>query len=273
MKKFLLFQKAIEKAGAVDYNRTDNKLRRYGMNIAILLRYTNRGDGGHWDHIYHMQHDYEVMARKYGVGLVAIITEFDAERIVDICDGLILPGSPNMINPKHYGQEPTEREQKILDSCIVDEYAYDSKIIDMFVKRGKPIFGICGGFLALNVVFGGTRKFVNENYAHGLPSATERRMHEITVKPGSFVHDVFGKERVLVNSHHGGGIGRLAEFFEPVAVCDDGVIEAIENREKRVFATLWHPEQSFHDGDEIEHKFFENFLNICEKTKNERKKL
>ena len=57
------------------------------MNIAILLRYTNRGDGGHWDHIYHMQHDYELMARKYGVGLVAIITEFDAERDVVFAKG------------------------------------------------------------------------------------------------------------------------------------------------------------------------------------------
>ena len=233
------------------------------MNIAILLRYTNRGDGGHWDHIYHMQHDYELMARKYGIGLIAIITEYDAERVCDLCDGLILPGSPNMIHPKHYGKEPTERELKILENCIVDEYAYDSKIIDMFVKRGKPIFGICGGFLALNVFVGGARKFVNADYSHGLPDAKARRMHDITVKRGSFVYDVYGKERVCVNSHHGGGVDTLGEGLEVVATADDGVIEAFEYREKNIYAVLWHPEQSFHDGDEIEHKFFENFLKIC----------
>ena len=207
------------------------------------------------------------MARKYGIGLVAIMTEYDVERVADICDGLILPGSPNMIHPKHYGMEPTEREQKILDCCIVDEFAYDKKIIDIFVKQDKPIFGICGGFLELNVYFGGTRTYVNKDYSHGLPSAKERRMHDITVKEGSFVWDVFGKERVSVNSHHGGGIGRLAECFDAVAVCDDGVIEAIEHKYKPIYAVLWHPEQSFHVGDELEHKFFENFLNICRKNK------
>ena len=32
------------------------------MNIAILLRYMDQKQGGHWDHIYHMQHDYEQMS-------------------------------------------------------------------------------------------------------------------------------------------------------------------------------------------------------------------
>lgn len=237
------------------------------MIIAILLRYTNRGEGGHWDHIYHMQHDYELMARKFGVGLVAIVTETDAEKIVDICDGLIMPGSPNMIHPKYYGKEPTEDDLRILNSSPIDEYGYDSKIIDMFVKAGKPIFGVCGGFLALNVYFGGTRETVNVNYSHGLPGASDRKMHDITVERDSFVYDVFGKERVFVNSHHRGGIGRLGEGLRAVALCDDGVIEAYENREKKIFATQWHPEQSFHVGDEIEQKFFENFIKICKECK------
>ena len=65
------------------------------MNIAVLLRYLDQKQGGHWDHIYHMQHDYRLMADKYGVGLVAIITPYDAERLVSVCDGLIIPGSGN----------------------------------------------------------------------------------------------------------------------------------------------------------------------------------
>ena len=91
-------------------------------------------------------------------------------------------------------------------------------------------------------------------------------MHDITVKPYSFVYDVYGKERVTVNSHHGGGVDTLGTGLEVVAVCDDGVIEAYENKEKNIYAVLWHPEQSFHDGDEMEHRFFENFLKICEQN-------
>ena len=225
------------------------------MNIAILLRYMNQNHGGHWDHIYHMQHDYELIARKYGVGLVAIITEFDAEKICDICDGLILPGSPNMIHPRYYGKEPTADDLRFFTPHTVDEYGYDSKIIGMFVKLGKPIFGVCGGVPELNVYFGGTRETVNINGSHGLLGVSDRKMHDITVKRGFFVYDVFGKERVSVNSHRRGGIGKLAEDFDAVAVCDDGVIEAIENKEKKIFATQWHPEQSFHTGDPMEQKF------------------
>ena len=228
------------------------------MNIAILLRYDNRGDGGHWDHIYHIQHDYELMARKYGVGLVAIITEFDVERIVDICDALIVPGSGNPINPAYYGGEAWEKPH------FVDEYGFDAKIIDMFAKAKKPIFGICAGLQYLNVYFGGSLKKVNVDYSHGLPKVDEKRMHYINIKEGSFVYDVFGSERAEVNSHHGWGIDRLGEGFEVVATADDGVIEAIENKEKRIYATQWHPEQNFHVGDPLEQKFFENFLKICE---------
>ncbi len=229
------------------------------MNIAILLRYMNQNQGGHWDHVYHMQHDYELMARKYGVGLCAIITEFDAERICDVCDGLILPGSGNPINPAYYGEAPWQTPYP------VDEYCFDSKIIDIFIKAGKPIFGICAGLQELNIFFGGSIKKVNINYSHGLPKVDEKRIHSINIKKDSFVHDVFGKERADVNSHHGWGIDRLAEGFEVVATADDGVIEAIENKERLIFATQWHPEQSFHVGDEIEHKFFENFIACCKK--------
>ena len=81
----------------------------------------------------------------------------------------------------------------------------------------------------------------------------------------SFVYDVFGKTRAIVNCHHGLCIDRLAPVFRCVARSDDGEIEAIEWKEKNIFATQWHPEQTLHGaGDPMEHKFFENFLKRCE---------
>ena len=219
----------------------------------------SRGEGGHWDDIYHMQHDYRLMADKYGIGLIAIVTAHDAQRIVDACDALIIPGSGNPTFGKYYdGEQPTEE-------CPVDEYADDFAVVDLFVKAGKPIFGICAGIQRLNIYFGGSQKRVNFNYSHGLPKVDEKRMHLINIKKGSFVWDVFGSERAEVNSHHGWGIDRLGEGFEVVATADDGVIEAIENKEKRIYATQWHPEQNFHVGDPIEQKFFENFFELCRK--------
>ncbi|MBR5615829.1 MAG: gamma-glutamyl-gamma-aminobutyrate hydrolase family protein, partial [Clostridia bacterium] len=59
-------------------------------------------------------------------------------------------------------------------------------------------------------------------------------------------------------------IGKLAPNLKVVARCKtDGVIEAVEDKERGIYATQWHPEQSFRRGDPIERKFFENFVAIC----------
>ena len=80
------------------------------------------------------------------------------------------------------------------------------------------------------------------------------------------MYDVFGSRRVESNSYHGWAIDRLAEGFRTVATTDDGIIEAIECKEKKIFATQWHPELANRMGYEEEMKFFENFFALCEKN-------
>lgn len=222
------------------------------MNLATLLRYVNLKDSRYWEERWYIMSDYQLMAEKLGFGLCAIVNDINLEQICDQCDGLLLPGSGMDINPKYYGGPdipPT-----------VDEYALDSKLIRYFYEHNKPIFGICGGHQELNIFFGGTIKRLDDPVGHH----TECR-HDINVKKGSFVWDVFGSERVNVNCFHGWELGELAPCFDVVATTDDGVAEAIEWKEKNIFATQWHPERSFHDSWEntIEQKFFENFLEIC----------
>lgn len=229
------------------------------MILGILLRYGNKNQGGIWDESYRFPWNFYLMAEKFGITLCGIINYADAKPLCEVCDGLIIPGSGNDIFPQHFGGEPVNTEGR------VDEFAHDSKIIDLFVKAGKPIFGICQGIQTLNVFFGGTLKRVNVNCFHGLPREDQQQKHTISIQKGSFVYDVFGKEEALVNSHHNWGVDRLAEGFTVVATAEDGVIEAMENKEKRIFATQWHPELHFSMGDPIEQKFFENFIEVCRK--------
>lgn len=222
------------------------------MNIATVLRYADLGGGGPWAHRYYIMNDYLLMAQKYGVGLISVLTEESIADICRHCDGLIIPGSATDIDPKYYGGAPLETPP------IVDEYALDAALIRHFFEAGKPIFGVCGGEQAINVFFGGTISRVAhpENHTDG--------MHPIQIEKGSFVYDVFGTERATVNTYHGWWTDRVAPDFRAVARADDGTVEAIEWKEKNIFATQWHPEQSFHTGDPIEHRFFENFLRVCE---------
>ncbi|MBE6694991.1 MAG: gamma-glutamyl-gamma-aminobutyrate hydrolase family protein [Ruminococcaceae bacterium] len=228
------------------------------MNIATTLRYMDMKKGGLFDYKYFIMQDYKLMADKYGIGMLAVMSEEAIKATVDACDGLILPGTAVGVDPSYYGGAPAD------PPLPVDEYALDSKVIKAFYEAGKPIFGICGGQQYLNVFFGGTLGMVPD-----LPNHKDSKSytHMINIAEDSFVYDVFGKTRALVNSHHARHTNVLAPDFKPVAWTDDGIVEAIEWREADIYATQWHPEQTFHRGeplDPIEHKFFENFLSRCE---------
>lgn len=228
------------------------------MNVATILRYMDTKANGYWDRRYFIQHDYKLFADQYGVGMLAVMSEEAIPAAVAACDGLFVPGSATNIDPTYYGGTPLDPPN------AVDEYALDAKIMRAFYEAGKPIFGICGGEQALNVFFGGTIAKVPDLAGH---YDQETATHPINVTPDSFVMDVFGKPRVLVNSHHSWCVDRLAPDFTVAAATDDGIIEAIEWKAAGIFATQWHPEQTFHRGaplDPIEHKFVENFLALCE---------
>ena len=226
------------------------------MKIATLVREMKMPTPGPFDHRYYIMDDYYKMAKKYHFELVCIMTGEDCEEICALCDGLIVPGSAADIDPKHYGGTPMDPPQE------VDEYALDAKVIGEFVKQGKPIFGVCGGHQDLNVFFGGDIYRIDYD-----PHQDEKKYHTIEVEKDSFVYDVFGSTEAFVNSYHRWAIGKVAPNLKVVARCKtDGVIEAVEDKERGIFATQWHPEQSFHTGDPIENKFFENFIERCRKN-------
>lgn len=231
------------------------------MNVATLLRYVNmkKGDGYFWNDRYYIMQDYKILADKYKVGMFAVMSEYGLDEICNACDGLFVPGSGANINPKHWGGNDDPSGDPM------NEYALDYQVIRKFYEAGKPIFGICGGLQGINVFLGGSLKRVPALDDH---YDKETSTHPVNVERDSFVWDVFGKERVVINSHHGMCIDTIAPDLRCVAATDDGVIEAVEWKEKNIFATQWHPEQTLHGrGDAIEHKFFENFLKRCEEVR------
>ena len=223
------------------------------INIATTLRYVNLEKiSPDWEHRFYIMQDYFTMADKLGFGICAIMNDKNLERICDQCDGLIIPGSGMSYNPKYWGGpdiEPT-----------VDEYALDAKLIDYFIRQGKPIFGICGGLQTLNIYLGGSIREIEQPHEHGTGTP-----HGITIEKDSFVWDVFQAEHATINTFHGWELDRIAPGFRVVARSDDGVVEAAECREKKIFATQWHPERVFHDpnSNPLEEEFFKNFIALC----------
>ena len=212
--------------------------------------------GSIWDERYYIMSDYLSLAEQLGINLISVLTAVDVERIAQISDGLIIPGSGTNIDPKYYGKAPFDTPEP------ADEYALDSRLINAFSRVGKPIFGICGGLQAINVFFGGTLKHLDNDVSH---RNGDEKLHSINIEEGSFVYEVFGSLRTTVNCYHSWEIEKVALGFDVVARTDDGVIEAIENKECRIYATQWHPEHAFRTPGHVEQKFFENFLSECKK--------
>lgn len=226
------------------------------MKIAVLPRYLNlKKENYDFNLKHYVNHDYILMAQKMGVGLCAIMSPYECEDYASFCDGLIIPGSYNKVNPVYYGGKPMNPPPE----C--DEFALDIKVIDAFAKANKPIFGICAGHQAINIYFGGTKGSITEDGTKPHSNTT----HCINIKPGSFVYDAFKSERAEINSFHVMHINNIGKDLTVTAKSDDGIIEAIENKERRIFGVQWHPELCFKKENSPEMKLFENFVKMLRK--------
>ena len=224
------------------------------MRLAILPRHIELDkEKNIFNRKHYVNHEFEIMAQKFGIGLCAILSPYDIEDICSICDGLIIPGSNNKVNPSYYGGEAMNPPPKH------DDFALDIKVIDCFAKNNKPILGICAGHQAINIYCGGTIGYITNDGSRPHYKTT----HAVNIEKGSFIYNALETDRTNINSYHIMHINKLGENLDVVAKSDDGIIEAIEHKEKEIFGVQWHPEESLNKESSPEHKIFKKFIDIC----------
>ena len=151
-------------------------------------------------------------------------------------DGLILSGGGD-VDPGRYGEASA--------ACFGVDPARDEaefRLVEAYLRAGKPILGICRGHQLLNVYFGGSLKQHLPGAEKHVPTKAGDSAHETSALPGSFPAELYG-ERFTVNSAHHQGIDRLAPELEAVQWAEDGVIEACRHRTMPVWSVQWHPER------------------------------
>lgn len=173
---------------------------------------------------------------------VSSLTNLD--EIVNICDGLIVIGSAIDINPKNYNEQPIAKIHKMTEE--IDKL--DFTLIKKFNKVNKPILGICRGIQAINVCFGGS--LYQDIPNHKLP---KEERHNVKFEKNSFLYNCYNTDQMKINSLHHQAIKKVAKGFKVVAESEDGIVEAIEN--KNIVAVQWHPEYM------MDIKFFDYFIN------------
>jgi putative glutamine amidotransferase len=190
-------------------------------------------------------------------------------------DALVLQGGADLA-PESYGEEPIEDGRWRGDSYR-DEYEFT--LIDYFMKRGKPILGICRGFQVLNVYFGGT---LYQDIATQRPNSIKHRdaaqydqiSHDIEFMPDGLMQEIYGQGASRrVNSIHHQGVKDIGKDLQILAKCkEDGMIEAFTwtgAEPGKVMGVQWHPEfaYNFKPGGLLEApKLYDHFLAICRKV-------
>jgi putative glutamine amidotransferase len=220
------------------------------------------------DRIHHTRDRYmqAIVANQVGVPVLlpAIGQRMDAEVYLQHIAGLLLTGSPSMVDPTHYDCQMAEGET-VAPSCsspIVEpasrplDRARDDTTLPLVraaVAAGVPVLAICRGIQELNVALGGT---LHQNlsalqgaitHQGNMKDPDEVRFapaHSITLAPGGILSQLLQTTEMMVNSQHAQGVDALADGLVVEAIAPDGVIEAVshQDRNRFVLGVQWHPE-------------------------------
>ena len=196
------------------------------MNIGIVARFTQSPAG---DRRWYVAEEFRDLADRTGITLIPILSNKHLEKYLDMCDGLIVPGSFTDIDPKYYGQ----KRLPITACDDFDIYQLDWNIILPFYRAGKKVLGICAGMQSINVLFGGT--LIQHITGHNVHAD-----HSVTLTSGSWLNKYYDSDNIMVNSIHHQSVAKIADGFTVTAVSPDGCVEAIER--ENILAVQWHPE-------------------------------
>ncbi len=178
------------------------------------------------------------MLNKYDEKVEDIVVAGIDDKIIQqikLCDGIILQGGINYST-------------------------YEVNLAKYLIDKNIPVLGICAGMNCLIKAGGGnfrrdTNQKIHNNKYDNLTA------HMVSIKQNSFLYDILKVEKLYVNSVHT-RTSTNTGIYEPVAYSEDGLIEAVELKNKKFnLGIQWHPEQF--DISNINNEIFKRFIDKC----------
>lgn len=185
--------------------------------------------------------------------------------ILDMCDAFLLPGG-NRVDHETYklleyarikkkpvlgiclGMQAMAIYSTMIEECLNNNISYDDEKarneLYQQVKKDNPILTI-----------------LEDDNIHNhfvLRNTIEEGKHEITINDYSYLKDCYEQDKINVVSLHNIIASRIGVLFDVVASSPDGVIEAIEPKDKDLFwiGVQYHPEVD--DNDKLIKYFVNN---------------
>jgi len=217
----------------------------------VLLPADSKQIGDHPFHVAGHKYVNAIVQAAHALPLIvpALGSESDVDALLEVADGIMLPGAVSNVHPSHF-------DQAVRDPSLPLDPARDGltlRLIRAAVAAGIPLLGICRGFQEINVAFGGSlHQAVHETGAHadhrepkeGSLEEQYAQVHAVRTVAGGRLAEITGCSEFMVNSLHGQGIDRLGAGLAVEAYAPDGLIEAVSVSGANAFALAvqWHPE-------------------------------
>lgn len=191
-----------------------------------------------------------------------------AEAVIHGLDGLLLSGGSDL-DPGYYGERPAPE----LGPTIPERDRFEMPLLELALRRGLPILGICRGMQLLNVALGGTlyqdlpSQWGRGVLKHRQETPKWQPTHEVEVRGDAYLAEVMDRQAIKVNSYHHQGIKALADGLVVSARSSDGVAEAVEARdlsERWLVGVQWHAE-AMRATDPIQGNLFEAHVSAAER--------
>ena len=118
---------------------------------------------------------------------------------------------------------------------------WDMELYHAARKMGIPVLGICLGMQLICIAEGvGLIQDLQESPVFHDGSYTKPANHPVAISPGSFLHSIYGEDKMVTSFHHQ-AIEAAPDGFTVTAIAEDGIIEAIEG--DNCIGVQWHPER------------------------------
>jgi len=212
---------------------------------------TNDGDA-RTPHDLRVKGNYAQAIAEAGGLPILVPPDAAAEEIVELIDGLLIPGGDD-IDPVHFGQ--ALHPEALLQNPL--RYRAESALYRA-APKALPIFGICYGCQFINVMQGGT-------LIQHLPDLTGAMKHtggevqKYELEPESRVAKAIGSNHAEGKSYHHQAIEQPGRDVRITGHAEDGTAEAIEVADRDwTVAVQWHPERTL--DDEAMRRLFRAFV-------------
>lgn len=219
---------------------------------------------------FHIPANYvDSVRRARGIAVLVPHGESRLDQLLEILDGLILPGGGDL-DPDLYGGARHE-------TLYMVDSERDTTEIDLAkqaVGRGLPTLGICRGLQTLNVALGGTLiehlpDVVGDQVAHRAPPRRPTR-HPVTVSKDSRLAEILGQTEIDAASWHHQAIRQVVPALRVVAHAPDGTIEAVEMpTHPWLIGVQWHPELTASE-DPIQQRLFNSLVEAAARSRRKR---